>query len=166
MRGLRGDITDKTKKIMNRFEKNKGTVFTAKELEKICKIDAKTVRNILAKLLRRNKVVRISRGKYRYPKPEMTLSKEQIARYITTLEKTCEIAIYDLMLAEAFVGKDDMAEIEHQIAYFARYLVKVRWESEHGGSDFVDVDDTMFKRAKKIHAWSKFVFERSRTKKK
>lgn len=70
------------------------------------------------------------------------------------------------MLTEPLVGKKDKTEIEHQIAYFARHLVRARWETDHGTSDILDVDEKVFKKAKKIHEWSKYVFEKSLAEKK
>ena len=85
-------------------------------------------------------------------------SKIQLSK---TLEKTCAIAIHELMLTEPLVGKKDKVEIEHQIAYFARHMVRAGWELDHGTTDIVDVDEKVFKKAKKIHEWSKYVFEKS-----
>ncbi len=130
---------------------------------------------VLSKLMDEGKIKRVSRGMYKYatkkqaakkpskkpPKKALPqkLSKENIARYLATLEKTCEIAIYELMLTEPFVGTDDKAEIEHQIAYFARHLVRARWALEQEGFDNIEVSEETFRRARKIHEWSKFVFE-------
>lgn len=166
MSGPRGDTTDATKKIMRCLKNDRDRVFTPKELGTICRMDARRVNNILARLLRQEKVKRVSRGKYRYSQPGEAPSKEQLKRYFTTLEKTCEIAIHELMLTEPLVGKDDRVEVEHQIAYFARHLVKVRWELNKGSLESMDMDEDIFKRARKIHEWSKFVFEQSRVKKK
>lgn len=127
-------------------------------------MDAKRVQNVLKKLLKQGKVVRISRGRYRHP--QKALSKENVRRYLKTLERTCELAIHELMLTEPMVGKEDRSEIEKQIAYFARHLVSVRWELDRGSLDSIHMDERIFKRAQKIHEWSKFVFERSQLKKK
>ncbi|MEE9150771.1 MAG: hypothetical protein V3U20_02940 [Thermoplasmata archaeon] len=172
---IEGDNTDKTEKITAQFERKKDKIFTPKDLEKVCKVDIDRVRVILSKLLKNKKIVRVSRGKYRYAKPpkrvkpakpSRRLSKDKIKSYLTTLEKTCEIAIHELMLTEPLVGKEDKAEIEHQMAYFARYLIKSRWELKHGSKDLVDVDEKVFNKARRIHEWSKFVFEKSQAKKK
>ncbi|UCE74065.1 MAG: hypothetical protein JSV56_13765 [Methanomassiliicoccales archaeon] len=163
---LEGDNTDKTKKILSYFEKNSEKIFTPKDLEKASGLGIKNVRGILQKLLKQEKIIRVSRGKYRYPKAKKTLSKEDAKRYLSALEKTCEIAIHELMLTEPFVGKEERPEIEHQIAYFARYLVKARWELEHGSGELAEMEEAAFKRARKIHEWHKFIFERSLAKKK
>ncbi len=153
-------------KITACFEKDSKKLFTPKEIEKTCKMEAKKVRNLLAKLLKQGKIERVSRGKYRLSEPMKPLSKDSIKRYFKTLEKTCEIAIHELMLTESLVGKEDKEEIEHQIAYFARHLVKVRWELNRGTIDSMEIDEEVFKRARKIHEWSKFVFEDSQARKK
>ena len=57
------------------------------------------------------------------------------------------------------MGADDRSEIEHQIAYFARHLVRSRWALEQETFDSVEVSEDTFRRARKIHEWSKFVFE-------
>ncbi len=169
---IEGDNTKEEEKIMAKFEKDKDKIFTPKVLEKSCKMDINKVRSVLSKLLKEEKIERVSRGKYRYAKPPKPvkpakpLSKDKIERYLKTLEKTCEIAIHELMLTEPLVGKEDKAEIEHQIAYFARYLIKSRWELKHGSKELVDVEEHVFKKARRIHEWSKFVFEKSKTKKK
>lgn len=169
---IEGDITNETEKILAHFENNRNEIYTPKELEEICGVDIRRVRNILPKLLGQNEIERVSRGKYRYAKPSKPakppkpLSKDKIERYLTTLERTCEIAIHELMLTEPLVGKEDKAEIEHQIAYFARYLVRSRWDLRHGPKDPVDVDEAVFKKARRIHEWSKYVFEQSLSKKK
>ncbi|UCG69891.1 MAG: hypothetical protein JSV09_02390 [Thermoplasmata archaeon] len=163
-----------TEKILAKFAGNPDKIFTPKDLQKACKVNINRVRRILTKLMKQNKIVRVSRGQYRYAKPSKPskpakppkpLSKDKMNRYLTTLEKTCEIAIHELMLTESLVGKDDKKEIEHQIAYFARYLVKARWEAKHGSKEIVDVDEAIFKKAKRIHEWSKYIFEKSRERK-
>ena len=63
------------------------------------------------------------------------------------------------------VGKEDNEEIEHQIAYFARHLIKSRWESNKDTPDLEELDVEVFTRASKIHEWSKLVFEDSRARK-
>lgn len=172
---IEGDNTNQTEKIMAKFEGNEDDIFTPKGLGKACKMDINKVRSILSKLLKEGKIERVSRGKYRYAKPlkpvkppkiPKPISKDKIKRYLKTLEKTCEIAIHELMLTEPLVGKEDKAEIEHQIAYFAKYLIKARWELKHGSKELVDVEEHVFKKARRIHEWSKFVFEKSQTKKK
>lgn len=169
---IEGDNTNETEKIMAKFEGNEDDIFTPKGLEKTCKMDINKVRSILSKLLKEKRIERVSRGKYRYAKPRKAakppkpLSKDKIKRYLKTLEKTCEIAIHELMLTEPLVGKEDKEEIEHQIAYFAKYLIKSRWELKHGSKELVDVEEHVFKKARRIHEWSKFVFEKSKTKKK
>jgi len=162
-------------RIMARFDKEKDRIFTPKWLAKSCRMEPGKVSYVLSKLMDEGKIKRVSRGMYKYAekkkpakktpkkKPMKTLpkklSKENIARYLATLEKTCEIAIYELMLTEPFVGTDDRVEIEHQIAYFARHLVRARWALEQEGFDSVEVSEETFRRARKIHEWSKFVFE-------
>jgi hypothetical protein len=169
---IEGDITKEEEKIMAKFEKNKDKIFTPKGLEKACRMDINKVRSVLSKLLKEKRIVRISRGKYRYTKPPKPvkpakpLSKDKIERYLQTLEKTCEIAIHELMLTEPLVGKEDKSEIEHQMAYFARYLIKSRWELKYGSKELVDVDEAIFKKARRIHDWSKYIFEKSQPKKK
>ena len=171
---LEGDGMKETEKILAKFENNKDEIFTPKDLQKACRVDINRVRSSLTKLMKQNKIIRVSRGKYRYAKPSKPskpakppkpLSKDKMKRYLTTLEKTCEIAIHELMLTEPLVGKDDKKEIEHQIAFFARYLVKARWEIKYGSKELVDVDEAIFKKAKRIHEWSKYIFEKSREKK-
>lgn len=166
-------------RILARFEKEKDRIFTPKWLAKSCRIEPSKVSYVLSKLMDDGKVKRVSRGMYKYAtkkkpakKPSKKppkkgkkkalpkkLSKENLARYLATLEKTCEIAIYELMLTEPFVGSDDRNEIEHQIAYFARHLVRARWALEQEAFDNVEVTEETFRRARKIHEWSKFVFE-------
>ena len=148
-------------KIMKLFENNKSKIFSPKDLADESGIAANKVRNILSKLLRKESIVKVSRGKYQHPTPAKVLPKEHIKRYISALEKTCEIAIHELMLTESLVGKKDKAEIEHQIVYFARHLVKARWELDKGPIDSIDINEEIFKRARKIHDWSKMVFEES-----
>lgn len=171
---IEGDGMKETEKILAKFKDNPNKIFAPKDLQKACKVNIGRVRSILPKLMKQKKIVRVSRGKYRHAKPSKPskpskppkpLSKDKMKRYLTTLEKTCEIAIHELMLTESLVGKDDKKEIEHQIAYFARYLVKARWEAKHGSKELVDVDEAIFKKAKRIHEWSKYVFEKSRDKK-
>lgn len=147
--------------ILARFEKNKDKAFTAGDLKKACQIDIPRVRSVLSRLIKEGRIVRIERGKYRYAVPIELQMDDKIKRYLATLEKTCAIAIHELMLTEPLVSKKEKSEIEHQIAYFARILVKSRWELEHGTMDTVDVDETIFRKAKKIHEWSKYVFEQS-----
>lgn len=161
---LGGDNTKEQEKILGQFEKNKNKIFTPKELEEICKVKTSKVRSILKKLLDEEKIEKVTRGKYKYAKPAKPpkpLSEEKLKRYLTTIEKTCEIAIHELMLTEPLVGEEDRVEIEHQMAFFARHLVKSRWELKHGFREPVDVDDTIFKKARRIHEWSKYVFEKS-----
>jgi len=62
--------------------------------------------------------------------------------------------------------KKDKEEIERQIAYFARHLVKARWELNKAAPDLQEVDEEVFLRARRIHEWSKLVFEDSRAGKK
>jgi hypothetical protein len=106
----------------------------------------------------------VARGKYRYLEPPEAVSEEEIRRYLKALEKTAEIAIHELMLTEGIVGKEERKEIEHQIAYFARKMVKARWELEHGMKGDIPLEEGAFDRAKKIHQWSKYMFELSRKK--
>ncbi len=170
-------------RIMARFEKEKDRIFTPKWLAKSCRMEPGKVSYVLSKLMEEGKVKRVSRGMYKYAEKKkaakkptkkpankppkkgkkkalpMKLSMENLARYLATLEKTCEIAIYELMLTEPFVGTDDKTEIEHQIAYFARHLVKARWALEQEAFESVEVTEETFRRARKIHEWSKFVFE-------
>jgi hypothetical protein len=174
-------------RILARFEKEKDRIFTPKWLAKSCRMEPGKVSYVLSKLMDEGKVKRVSRGMYKHAekkkaakKPSkkpakkpakkspkkgkkkalsMKLSKENLARYLATLEKTCEIAIYELMLTEPFVGTDDKTEIEHQIAYFARHLVRSRWALEQEAFENVEVTEETFRRARKIHQWSKFVFE-------
>jgi hypothetical protein len=155
-----------TEKILKIFEKEKEKTFTPKELAKISKIKSDKIGNILKKLTSQKKIEKVARGKYRYLEPKLELSRNHITRYITTLEKTCEIAIHELMLTEPLVGEDDKAEIEHQIAYFARHLIRARWALDRNSIETVDINDEVFMRARKIHDWSKFVFEDSLIKKK
>jgi hypothetical protein len=169
---IEGDTTKEIEKILAKFEQNRDEIFTPKQLEKACKVNINKVRSALPKLIKDGIIVRVSRGKYRYakpsipPKPVKPLSKDKIERYLNTLEKTCEIAIHELMLTEALVGNEDKAEIEHQMAYFARYLIKSRWELKYGPKELIDVDEGIFKKARRIHEWSKYVFEKSQAKKK
>ncbi len=169
---LGDDSTKETEKIYAKFEKNKNKIFTPKVLEKSCRMDINKVRSGLSKLLKEKRIERVSRGKYRYSKPSIPakptkpLSKEKIERYLQTLEKTCEIAIHELMLTEPLVGKEDKSEIEHQMAYFARYLIKSRWELKYGPKELIDVDEAIFKKARRIHEWSKYIFDKSQMQKK
>jgi predicted transcriptional regulator len=153
-------------RIFKIFEKDKSKLFTPKELAKMTGIKPNKIQNILKTLLSEDNIERVSRGKYSFTKPKAQLSKEHLKRYITTLEKTCEIAIHELMLTEPLVGKEDLAEIEHQIAFFARHLIKARWALDKDTSGSVDIDEEVFSRARKIHDWSKFVFEDSFSNKK
>ena len=166
-------------RIMARFEREKDRIFTPKWLAKSCRMEPGKVSYVLSKLMEEGKVKRVSRGMYKYaekkkaakkpskkpakksPKkvPSMKLSKENLARYLAPLATTCELAISELMLTEPFVGADDRTEIEHQIAYFARHLVRSRWALEQETFDSVEVSEETFRRARKIHEWSKFVFE-------
>lgn len=175
-----GHLNEK-ERILARFEKEKDRIFTPKWLAKSCRMEPGKVSYILSKLVEEGRIKRVSRGMYSYTakrksaprtpkKPQKNsarkppgkapkLSKENRARYLATLEKTCEIAIYELMLAEPFVGVEDRTEIEHQIAYFARHLVQARWMLEQEAFDTVDINEETFTRARRIHEWSKFVFE-------
>lgn len=152
--------------ILKIFQKEENKTFTPKDLVKKTGMESRKIQNILKKLISQKKIERIARGKYGYMKPKVQITKEHLKRYITTLEKTCEIAIHELMLTEPLVGKEDLAEIEHQIAYFARHLIKARWALDRDTSESIDIDDEVFMRARKIHDWSKFVFEDSLSKKK
>jgi hypothetical protein len=171
---IEDDNMKDTEKILAKFKGNPNKIFAPKDLQEACKVNINGVRSTLTKLMKQKKIIRVSRGKYRYarpskpvkpakpPKPLKPLSKDKMKRYLNTLEKTCEIAIHELMLTESLVGKDDRKEIEHQIAFFARYLVKARWEAKHGSKELLDVDEAIFKKAKRIHEWSKYVFEKNR----
>jgi hypothetical protein len=161
---LEGDKTDSTKKIFTIFEKQKDNLFTPKELEKKSKFESRKVRSALNTLISQEKIQRVSRGKYRYLAPLPAPTNEEMKRYLLALEKTCEIAIHELMLTESLVGKDQIGEIEHQIAYFARRMVKARWDLEQGSSEDTAFDEDAFSRAKKIHQWSQYMFELSRKK--
>jgi hypothetical protein len=163
---IEGDITNETDRILTYFETNYEDIFTPKDIEKACAVDMYKVRRILTNLVKQEKIERLERGKYRYAGPVMDQVDDKVKRYLSTLEKTCAIAIHELMLTEPLVGKSDKVEIEHQIAYFARILVRSRWELDHGTSDSVDIDEKVFKKAKKIHEWSKMVFEKSLAEKK
>jgi hypothetical protein len=163
---LEGDNTDATKKILIYFENRTDKTISPKEIEKATKLDSKKVQSALKKLLTQNKITRISRGKYRYLPPRVPLSEADYTRYLQALEKTAEIAIHELMLTESLVNEDELAEVEHQIAYFARRMVKARWELEHGSGEDFPFDEAAFTRAKKIHQWSQYMFELAKKKKK
>jgi hypothetical protein len=163
---LEGDITDATKKILIYFENRTEKTITPKELEKATKLDSNRVRSAIKKLLSQEKIKRVSRGKYQFLEPKEPLSAADFTRYLQALEKTSEIAIHELMLTESLVNKEDLGEIEHQIAYFARRMVKARWELEHGTGEDFPFDEAAFTRAKKIHQWSQYMFELSKKKKK
>ncbi|UCE39188.1 MAG: type IV toxin-antitoxin system AbiEi family antitoxin domain-containing protein [Thermoplasmata archaeon] len=163
---IEGDNTDETNRILTFFQSKKDEIFTPKDIAKACAVDIHRVRSILSKLSKQNKIERVERGKYRFAEHVKSKMDDKVKRYLSTLEKTCAIAIHELMLTEPLVGKKDKAEIEHQIAYFARILVRSRWELEHGTSEDFDVDEKVFKRARKIHEWSKMVFEKSLAEKK
>jgi hypothetical protein len=163
---IEGDNTDDNERILAYFETKADEIFTPKDIEKDCTVSINKVRKILTNLVKQEKIVRVERGKYRYAGPIMDQVDDKVKRYLSTLEKTCAIAIHELMLTEPLVGKSDKTEIEHQIAYFARILVRSRWELDHGTSDSVDIDEKVFKKAKKIHEWSKMVFEKSLAEKK
>jgi hypothetical protein len=161
---LEVDIMDDKKKVLIFFKNRSDKTITPKELEKGTRLDTNRVRKVLGKLLSEGHIERVSRGKYRFLEPEEQYSYEDIIRYLKTLEKTCQIAIHELMLTESIVGKDEISEIEHQIAYFARKLVWARWEQEYGPGDEVPYDEATFKRAKKIHEWSQYMFALSKKK--
>jgi hypothetical protein len=163
---IEGDRTNEADRILTYFETKAGEIFTPKDIEKDCAVDMYKVRRILTNLVKQEKIERVERGKYRYAGPIMDQVDDKVKRYLSTLEKTCAIAIHELMLTEPLVGKSDKTEIEHQIAYFARILVRSRWELDHGTSDSVDIDEKVFKKAKKIHEWSKMIFEKSLAEKK
>lgn len=163
---LEGDSTDSTKKILIYFENRQEKTITPKQLEKATKLDSSRVRSTLKKLLSQKKIKRVSRGKYQYMEPREPLSEADFTRYLQALEKTSEIAIHELMLTESLVSGEELAEIEHQIAYFARRMVKARWELEHGTGEDFPFDEAAFTRAKKIHQWSQYMFELSKKKKK
>lgn len=152
---------DDTETILELLKKDKDSIYTPKELEEKSGLEKNQVRGALSKLIEEEMIERVERGKYRYSGPPLPDMDDKVKRYLSTLEKTCAIAIHELMLTEPLVGKADKAEIEHQIAYFARIMVRSRWELDHGTSDFVDIDEKVFKKAKKIHEWSKMVFEKS-----
>ncbi len=44
--------------------------------------------------------------------------------------------------------------------------MKARWELEHGMKGDIPLEEGAFDRAKKIHQWSKYMFELSRKKNK
>jgi hypothetical protein len=163
---LEGDITDAGKKILIYFENRADKTITPKELEKATKLDSNRVRSTIKKLLSEKKIKRVSRGKYQVVESREPLSDGDFTRYLQALEKTSEIAIHELMLTESLVSKEDVGEIEHQIAYFARRMVKARWELEHGTGEEFPFDEAAFTRAKKIHQWSQYMFELSKKKKK
>ena len=163
---IEGGNTDDNERILELFRKDKDSIHTPKELEEASGLGKSKVRNALSKLMEQNMIERAERGKYRYAGPTMAEVDDKVKRYLSTLEKTCAIAIHELMLTEPLVGKSDKTEIEHQIAYFARILVRSRWELDHGTSDSVDIDEKVFKKAKKIHEWSKMIFEKSLAEKK
>jgi hypothetical protein len=161
---LRDGPMDNEKKILIYFENRPEKLISPKELEKATKLESRKVRSALNKLLSRDCIVRVERGKYRYLEPVEQVSEEEVRRYLKALEKTSEIAIHELMLTESIVGEEEKKEIEHQIAYFAKKLVKARWELEHGLSGDIPLDEGAFSRANKIHQWSKYMFELSRKK--
>jgi predicted transcriptional regulator of viral defense system len=137
---LEVDIMDDKKKVLIFFKNRSDKTITPKELEKGTRLDTNRVRKVLGKLLSEGHIERVSRGKYRFLEPEEQYSYEDIIRYLKTLEKTC------------------------QIAYFARKLVWARWEQEYGPGDEVPYDEATFKRAKKIHEWSQYMFALSKKK--
>ncbi len=157
---------DDVKKIRIYFENRPDQAITPKELEKATKLSNNQVRAALNKLLSEELIIRVARGKYRYLEPPEAVSEEEIRRYLKALEKTAEIAIHELMLTESIVDEEEAREIEHQIAYFARKMVKARWELEHGMKGDIPLEEGTFDRAKKIHQWSKYMFELSRKKNK
>jgi hypothetical protein len=163
---LEGDNTDINKKILTIFEKKKDNIFTPAELAKKSKLNSKRTRSAINSLLSQNKIERVSRGKYRLVKPISIPTPKEFKRYLKTLEKTCEIAIHELMLTESLVDESQIPEIEHQIAYFARRLVKARWDLKQGTLDDTSFDEAAFLRAKKIHQWSQYMFELTRKKEK
>jgi len=163
---LEGESLDDTKKIMIYFENRPEQIISPKELERSTMLSQSRVRSIITKLLSQEKIIRISRGKYRFLAPVEHVSEEEIRRYLKALEKTAEIAIHELILTESIVGEEERKEIEHQIAYFARKLVKAKWELDHGLSGEIPLEEGVFSRANKIHQWSKYMFELSRKKRK
>lgn len=163
---LEGDTTDAAKKILIYFENRTEKTITPKELEKATKLDSNKVRSAIKKLLSQNKIKRVARGKYQVVESREPLSEADLTRYLQALEKTSEIAIHELMLTESLVSEKELAEIEHQIAYFARRMVKARWELEHGTGEEFPFDEAAFNRAKKIHKWSLYMFDLAKKKKK
>ena len=163
---LEGESLDDTKKIMIYFENRPEQIISPKELERSTTLSQSRVRSTITKLLSKEQIIRVSRGKYRFLPPVEHVSEDEIRRYLKALEKTAEIAIHELILTESIVGEEERKEIEHQIAYFARRMVKARWELEHGTGEDFPFDEAAFTRAKKIHQWSQYMFELSRKKKK
>jgi hypothetical protein len=155
---------DDQKKVLIYFQNRTDKLLAPKDIEKGTRLDTKRVRKTLDALLKDGKIERVSRGKYRYLEPKKQFSYADIERYLKTLEKTCQIAIHELMLTESIAGKDELSEIEHQIAYFARKMVWARWELEYGKGDEIPYDEPTFKRAKKIHEWSQYMFALSKKK--
>jgi hypothetical protein len=163
---LEGESLDDTKKIMIYFENRPENIISPKELEKSTKLSQNRVRSAITKLLSQERIIRVARGKYRFLAEVEHVSEDDVIRYLKALEKTAEIAIHELMLTESIVGEEERKEIEHQIAYFARKLVKAKWELEHGLSGEIPLDEDAFSRANKIHQWSKYMFQLSRKKRK
>jgi Fe2+ or Zn2+ uptake regulation protein len=145
-------------KITKLFEESKDKEFAPKDVAKTTKLSKSAVYKALSRLTEEGIIVKVAKGRYRFQESDL---QDQIrnARYLNTIGKTCEIAIHELMIAESLLNEEESkAEIEHQLAYFARHLVKVLWELEQETYRMIKVDEHLFERAEKIHEWSNYVF--------
>jgi hypothetical protein len=148
-------------KVLACFKDDVDVILSPKALARKCEMNPGKIQRLLSSLLAQEKIERVSKGRYRLLQTMKTAPDSRLARLVKAVEKTSEIAIHELMLAEPLVGPEDRKEIEHQIAYFARHLVRIRWEMEHGGG-LVEVDNDLFERARRIHEWTRMVHEKSK----
>ncbi len=149
---------DNLDKISKLFEEGKEKEFAPKDITKATKLSKNAVYKALSILTKEGKIIKVAKGRYRYQESDL---QDQIRtfRYLNTIGKTCEIAIHELMIAESLLNEEESkVEIEHQVAYFARHLVKALWELEQETYRMIEVDEHLFERAEKIHEWSNYVF--------
>lgn len=149
---------DDLDKISKFFEENKEKDFAPKDIVKATKLSRNAVYKALGKLTKEGKIIKVTKGRYRHQESDLQ-DRIKNVRYLNTIGKTCEIAIHELMIAESLLDEEESrVEIEHQVAYFARPLVKVLWELEQETYRRIKVDEHLFDRAEKIHEWSNYVF--------
>jgi sugar-specific transcriptional regulator TrmB len=151
---------DKMEKVSRLFNNNENADFSPKEVATATELPVTSVYKVLKKLVEDGEIEKVKRGRYKQIDKKPKAITDNL-HYLNTIGKTCEIAIHELIIAESLLkDEENTTEIEHQIAYFARYLVKVLWELEQETYKIIDVDKNLFNRAEKIHEWTNMVFEK------